>query len=122
MPLAWYAWLIGFGLTLAIELPIVFPLLRKADRHWTRRLTAAVAANLLTHPLVWFFFPQIPLGSSQTLAISELWAFGAEACFYGYFVANLGWQRATVASALANATSFGIGWIIVRRFGHFLFF
>lgn len=121
MQLAWSSWLIGFGLTLAFELPLVMVLLRPVERSWQRRLLIAVSANLVTHPLVWFFYPLVPIAFPARLALSEIWAFGAEACFYALFADRSDWRRATGTSLLANATSFGLGWVVVRHFGRWLF-
>jgi hypothetical protein len=121
MQLAWHSWLVGFGLTLAFELPIVMWLFRHVEPQWTRRLTLALFANLATHPLVWFFLPLWPIGYTTRVAISELWAFGAEAWFYATFLSAPRWPIALTTSLLANATSCGLGWILVNRFGRWLF-
>jgi hypothetical protein len=121
MQLAWYAWLIGFGLTLAFELPVVLWLLRRVEPGLWRRLRVALFANLVTHPLVWFFFPLLPIRYVAIVTVSELWAFGAEAWFYATIVSGLGPSRALLTSFLANATSFGLGWVVVNQWGRWLF-
>jgi len=121
MPLAWNSWLAGFGLTLAFELPLVLGLLSRVEPRLSRRVALCLIANLLTHPLVWFFYPQLPLPYLVRLTLSELWAFGAEAWFYAGFVAGLGVSRAILTSLVANAVSFGLGLIVVTLWGKWLF-
>jgi hypothetical protein len=121
MRLVWYSWLVGFGLTLAFELPWALWLLRRVEPSFARRFRIALIANLLTHPLVWFFFPLMPAGYPIRVTVSELWAFGAEAWFYAAFVSGLGAPRALRMSLVANATSFGLGWIVVNQWGRWLF-
>ncbi len=115
--LSWHSWLVGFGLTLLFEVPIVAWLLADTILPLRRRLALAAFANLLTHPLVWFFFPQLPLRPASHLALSELWAFGAEAAFYCVVATPITFGRASFVSLAANLTSFGFGWVITTWFG-----
>jgi hypothetical protein len=116
----WYLWLLAFGTTLLLEAPIVLWLLRRSEASLLRRGVLLVVANLATHPLVWFFFPELPLPRFTTLLLSEGWAFAAETLVYATLVtageqrvaALLG--RAALASALANALSWGIGPALFR--------
>lgn len=117
----WYFWWIGFSLTLLIEAPWVLGLLASGESRWSRRIAALVFANLATHPLVWFFYPAMPLTHRSSLSLSELFAFLAEVVFYATFVSGVTWRRAALVSAMANATSFGIGWFVVRQWGDWLF-
>lgn len=121
MQLAWHAWLIGFGLTLLFELPLAAWMLKAHESRLWRRLLLVLFANFATHPLVWFFFPGIPLGRFARLGLSELWAFGAEALFYWVVLEHLGKGRAVSTSLLANGTSFAAGWLIVSQFANWLF-
>lgn len=121
MPMNWYAWLIGFGLTVSFEAPLVVWLLKDALPSARRRLAFAVFANLLTHPLVWFFFPQLPLNYAARLLGSECWAFAGEALFYWTVVSPLSFTRASLISLFANLTSFGLGWVVVSRWGNWFF-
>jgi hypothetical protein len=118
---AWHHWPVGFGLTLAFELPIVWLLLRPVEPAPGRRLTVALFANLATHPLVWFFFPLLPVAYSSRVTISEVWAFAVEAWFYSTFLSTPRPARAVATSLLANATSFSLGWMVVTHFGRWLF-
>jgi len=107
----WYLWLVAFALTLLIEAPFVLGLLARSERSLCRRCALLVVANLATHPLVWFFFPELPLDRRWSLWLSEGWAFVTEAFVYAALVtasdqpvrARLG--AAVLASAAANAVS-----------------
>ena len=50
-------WARAFALTLAIELPLYFLLLRREGFGARTALGAGLAANALSHPLLWFAFP-----------------------------------------------------------------
>jgi len=121
MQLSWYSWLVGFGLTLSFEVPLVAWLLADAVPPLPRRLAIAAFANLLTHPLVWFFFPQLPLSGVLRLILSEFWAFAGEALFYWIMVSPLGFGRAALVSLAANLTSFGLGWVVIENYASVLF-
>ena len=117
----WHFWLVGFFLTLVLEAPWVLALLARPVPSWGRRFSALLFANLATHPLVWFFFPAMPLSRAWSVACSEIWAFGAEITFYALYVQGITLRRAAVTSVLANGTSFGVGWVLVSHFGAWLF-
>jgi len=121
MQLNWYSWLIAFGLTLSFEVPLVAWLLRDSSPSLRHRLAIAVFANLLTHPLVWFFFPQLPLNYMPRLVLSECWAFAGEAVFYWSMCSRLNLIRASQISLAANLTSFGFGWLIVTHRGNWFY-
>jgi hypothetical protein len=121
MRLAWYSWLIGIGLTLIVELPVATWMLKACESRLWRRLLIVAFASLMTHPLVWFFFPGLPVTPAQRLILSEFWAFGAEALFYWVTLDNLGARGALLTSLAANCASFGIGWAIVSRFASWFF-
>lgn len=117
----WHFWLIGFGLTLLLEAPWVLWLLRPCEPSGARRLALFLVANLLTHPLVWFFFPSLPVPRTASLLLSEAWAFGAEAYLYAQWATNPLPRRAWLTSVLANGASWGLGTLIVREAGSLLF-
>jgi hypothetical protein len=117
----WHFWLVGFGLTLALEAPVVLTLLSAGEPRWLRRVSLFVFANLVTHPLVWFFFPLLPWARPASLTLSELWAFGAEAVFFASLGERVSPWRAAATSLLANGTSFSLGWLLTRYFGQWLF-
>ncbi|MES1204984.1 MAG: hypothetical protein ABUS79_03525 [Pseudomonadota bacterium] len=91
----WVAnWLRAFGLTVLIEVVVAVPLLSSAEPSLGRRVGAVLAANLATHPLVWFLFPGLAIGRWAQLGLSEAWAFVAEvslaangaSCLFGLLV------------------------------------
>ena len=107
------AWLRAFGLTLLIELPVAVPLLGRVEAGSLRRVAAVVAANLATHPLVWFLFPGLALGWPARLGLSEAWALIAEAIIYMTVWPALRW-RAWLVSLVANGASAAAGLIAAR--------
>ena len=117
----WHFWLIGFAMTVALEAPWVLKLLKAHEPNATRRCWALLFANLLTHPLVWFFFPTLPLPHAVALTCSELWAFAGEWLFYAMFIPQLRWKNAAITSLIANGASFGLGWLIIHYFAAALF-
>ena len=110
------AWLRAFGLTLLVEVPIAIWLLAMVDKRPARRVAIVVLANLATHPLVWFLFPGLALGSAARFALSEAWAVGAETAVYTIVWPALPVRRAALVSLIANASSVAVG-LILRRLG-----
>ena len=108
------AWLRAFGLTLLVEVPLAIWLLASVETKPARRAAVAVLANLATHPLVWFLFPGLALGSGARFALSEAWAFGAEVAIYMIVWPRLSLRRAALVSLIANASSVAVG-LVVRR-------
>lgn len=105
-----HAWLIAFLATVAVEGPLVVALTRGHPMPAWRRALIAIFAQLLTHPLVWFVFPRlVGLTGRSSLALSELWAWLAEAAFYAVVLPGLSPARALAVSALANAASILVG-------------
>jgi hypothetical protein len=102
-------WFRAFLLTVAIETPIVLALTRDAGS-WRRRAFLVVAAQLMTHPIVWFVFPALPFPRPATFTLSELFAWAAEAAFYAVAPVASSPLRAVAASALANGASLAIGY------------
>jgi hypothetical protein len=104
------AWLLAFLLTVAVETPIVVWLTRQHAASAPRRAALAMFAQLATHPLVWFVFPQIVgLTGRTSLLLSETWAWAAETVFYLVALPGLPVARAVATSALANAASIAVG-------------
>lgn len=108
-------WARAFLLTLGSELAIA-PWLLPRDEPRPRRLGAVAAANVLSHPAVWFVFPELGLGYTPMLILAELWAFGSEVLLYRLVFPKLPWRQAVATSALANAVSLGLG-VAVRALG-----
>jgi hypothetical protein len=106
------AWLRAFGLTLLVELPIAVALLARVEPRALRRAAAVVAANLATHPLVWFLFPALTLARSARFGLSELWALLAEAIIYVIVWPALRFRRALLISLAANGASVLAGLVL----------
>ena len=80
-----------------------------------RRSAVTVFAQLMTHPLVWYVFPQIVGITGRTaMALSETWAWLGEAAFYAVVIPGLTPARAIGISAFANAASFAVGLALAR--------
>lgn len=108
------AWFIAFLITVAVEVPIVVALTREYPMPVWRRALVAAFAQLVTHPLVWFVFPRlVGLTGRSSLALSELWAWLAEAAFYSVVLPGLSPARALGVSALANAASIAAGLVLL---------
>lgn len=112
------AWLVAFGLTLAIETPIASAFYRRVEPDTARRLGLIFFANLATHPAVWFLFPRLPLAYKWQVVLAELWAFGLEIVFYSIaFPGDK--RRAASAAIIANAASLAFGYLWLYVFGSF---
>ena len=112
----WVAnWLRAFGLTLLIELAIALPLLAPIEPRLWRRTSAVLVVNLATHPLVWFLFPGLAVGSGVRLALSEAWAVLAELAIYRVVWPALTIRRAALVSGAANAASLVVGLVWPRQ-------
>jgi hypothetical protein len=103
------AWAKAFVLTLVVEMPIVFTLLRRLEPSAARLMALAAFASLATHPVVWFVFPALPLDPWTCLVLSEVWAIVVEAGFFVLAFRGLSWRRAAAVSLIANGTSFALG-------------
>lgn len=104
-------WARAFLLTLGSELALAPWLLDGAESR-RRRIAAVAAANVLSHPAVWFVFPELGLTYTPMLIVAELWAFGSEALLYRLVFPTLPWRQAIAVSALANALSLGLGLVL----------
>src|SRR4051794_37673903 len=102
------AWALAFVKTIAIEAPVVV-LLTRSTLPLARRVAWAIVGQTLTHPAVWFVFPELGLGRPHALLASELWAWLAEAFLYWLAGVCPGVARALGVSALANGASLGVG-------------
>ena len=119
------AWLSAFLFTQVVEIPIYVVALGRASSAGATaplddlpsRLAAAFGASLVTHPIVWFVFPRLPLGSYEGMvAGAETFAIVAE----GIYFAALGAMRirsAMLWSLGANLTSVTLGLLSRHFFG-----
>jgi hypothetical protein len=102
-------WFLAFCLTLLVELPTVLVLARRLEPRRSRRVTLTLLGNALSHPPVWFVFPALGLGWLATTALSETWAWLAEAAVYRSGLSRAGWRAALGVSLAANLLSFALG-------------
>jgi hypothetical protein len=58
---------------------------------------------------VWFVFPALLQGYALPLAVSEMFAFGAEALLYWRLFPGMGASDAVRSSFICNMASFAIG-------------
>jgi hypothetical protein len=107
------AWAVAFVLTCAIEVPgavycawRLVPGLRRTEL--VRLACTSLLGQSLTHPLVWFVFPLLPLHEESSFALSEIFAWLVEAGLY-WRLGRLPWRAAFAISGLANAASLGAG-------------
>ena len=107
-------WFPAYALTLAVEIPIVYFLLRRADTDLLRLGILIVFANLATHLAVWYVISKLLLvGTLGYTLVAETWAVVAEAVFFWAAIHGLSVRRAIVVAVTANAVS----WIAGRLIG-----
>lgn len=99
------AWLAAFVFTQLVEVPIYLAASRGTPAGWPRRLGVAFGASLLTHPLVWFGFPRLPLPYWPMVGLAEVSAVVAEALW----LRVCGGRHTAAWSLLANSASLTLG-------------
>jgi hypothetical protein len=118
------AWVTAFAITITVEVVLAVPLLAPSGVGPLRRAALVVLANLATHPMVWFVFPNLGLGEAR-VAVSELFAVVVEAAAYFLFWPTTAASGARVTgvalrsfgtSAIANGASFAAG-LTLRALG-----
>jgi hypothetical protein len=111
-----YGW--ALALTLVIEVPLVTAMV-PFGRHRTVA-AAAVAANLVTHPLLWFaLLPAVEAAGwsgPAALGVAEVLVTATEAAWYRRVLVLPG-SRALAVSFAANAMSLGVGLLVAARPG-----
>jgi hypothetical protein len=99
--------------TVALETAALFICARLLFRMGAREAPDALllfcgwVLSFATLPYVWFIFPLMASGAGY-VALSELFAFAAEAIGYK-FILRVDWRRAAALSLLCNAASFLLG-------------
>lgn len=112
------SWLVAFVLTCALELPVVAFATRGFETKLRRVLAVALAAQVLTHPLVWFAFPALPLLDHEgRFWLSELFAWLAEAALYTGLLSSVSVWRGLGISGVANAISLAVGLAFASALG-----
>lgn len=105
-------WLTAFAFTLAVEVPLAAWLLRRGRAR--RRVALAVVAQCVSHPAVWFIFPELGLRYGLMVALAESWAVLSEAAVYAALGDGVTLRRALAVSLAANAASV-LFWLAVLR-------
>lgn len=101
---------LAFGLLLrAVGGKLGFSWTRKI--RWAEYVPAIIFASLLTLPFVWFVFYDFIKDRTTFAVVAELWAWLAEALFYGLFF-RIDYKRALTLSFLLNLFSFLVGLLI----------
>jgi hypothetical protein len=103
-------WLVAFALTVAIEVPLVTLLLRGPLR---RRVALAIVAQCVSHPAVWFVFPELGLRYPVMLLVAESWAVLSETAVYALLGDGVSPRRALGVSLLSNGASY-LAWLVLR--------
>jgi hypothetical protein len=107
-------WFPAFVLTLVVELPIAVLLLRPSGLGAWRLAGIAAIANLATHPVAWFVFPQVlEIGTPAYVVAAETWAIAVETACYALVVPGIGLRRAAVTAVVSN----GASWLVGRAVG-----
>lgn len=98
-------------LTLAVELPVVIVLLRRASVvvAWPRAVTVIVLASLVTHPFAWRAARALsPDEHTLGIAIIEAVVVAVEALWLRALL-PISLRTSVLTSLIANAASFGVG-------------
>jgi hypothetical protein len=101
-------WARAFAATLVVELAVATPLLRGPR---AQRVVLVALANLASHPLVWFVFPDLGLGYAAWLALAEAWAVVVEGIAYRVLLPTTT-GRAMLVAAVANGASLAVGHVL----------
>ncbi len=108
------AWFGAFVLTVLIEAPVVWLLVRRREPDVVRLGLLVVFANLATHPLIWFVFTQFFLvGTTEYVLAAEGWAVMAESAFWWATIRGLSVRRALAVGLTTNVASFLVGRLVV---------
>ena len=106
-------WPAAIALTVLLEIPVVLLVL---GRGWRKDLPAALLANALSHPTLWFvLWPMLADAPYTTaLLIGEAAVFSFEALLYLGLTQSL---RGLAAAVAANALSLCVGLLIHELIG-----
>lgn len=107
---------LAFALTLLVEAAVLFAIFRRSRAAWRVGATA-LAANGLTHPLVFLVLPGWFGTYGTYLVVAESFALLAEAPVIWLGLRPRPGLSALTASALANGASFLVGVLLARVLG-----
>jgi len=107
---------VGLALTLGVELPLVLAVAHAVECGTRRTTLVALAANLLTHPLLWFVvapWADDRLGLTGVL-LAEGGVVVVEAIVYAHGLRpRIGGWLAGWLALLANAASLAVGVLVL---------
>jgi hypothetical protein len=109
------SWLVAFVWTNAIELPVYALVVGRRFRRWWTLCLVVLAANVLTHPALWFLVPRFS-PYWLWLAIAESGVVTVETLLLAVALTRAGapapGKLAFAAALLANAASTAVGLIV----------
>jgi hypothetical protein len=108
-------WFAAFAWTLAIELPVYTIVLHRHAGSWQRLCGSVLAVNAISHPVLWFAFPELSPYWLYVLA-GETCVIAIEALILAAVIRNV--RVAVVASVLANVVSTLIGLGLLQLLGY----
>jgi hypothetical protein len=102
-------WIVAFVITMALEVPIIMVLLRGSPPG--RRLLAALVANGISHPTLWFLLTTLPIQTyGLWLATSEAIVWGMECALYIVLLSRwVSMKRVAISTTIANVASCAAG-------------
>ena len=108
-------WARAFALTLGVEVPLYFWLLCKLGLRAHSALGAALAANAISHPLLWFALPRFEpyvafavVGEAMVLVVEAV----AIRAWSSVFKPRLPWKNVIGVVVFVNAASMGAGLLL----------
>ena len=110
-------WIRAFGFTLAIEIPIFvlvgrFGSFKKNRIPIWRLALAGAAGSIVTHPLLWFVWPQLISNYTVYIVSGELIIALVESVSFWLIARPIKMKTAVAASFIANAISYGGGYLL----------
>ncbi len=108
------SFIVSLIITLIIELPVAFLLLENIlkirKKSWDVLLTGSVA-SCLTLPYLWFIISSFVNTAISYIIFGETFAILVESLIYAKFL-KIGIKNALILSAIANISSFIVGWFL----------
>lgn len=108
-------WARAFAVTLGVEVPLYFWLLCKAGFRAHLALGAALAANAISHPLLWFALPRFEpywafavAGEAMVLIVESVVIMAWSAVFRP----RLRWRNVIGVVVFVNAVSMVVGFLL----------
>ena len=107
------SWPTAFALTVGLEIPVVLAVLYRFG--WARVLAVGLLAQLMTHPVLWFWVPRFEPYLAW-VAVAETGVILCEAAWFGFWLRRWEvarpWMWALAASFAANLVSTMYGLVV----------